>query len=1080
MQININLNNRPQADKINVDLQWNLEVLEPKKGFLSELFNNHTRIKRSVRLDIVDIQVPEEVICNRDNLFSILYKEQIFEQQEFPVPMVIEGMETPFQLLFHQSEIRDCKRQQDKNPRSYRISFRVRLLEEHRDIVITSERGEIDVVFEPLNLQPNFIIDLEDEDIQYSSRLRRTKVGTFVAWLNETFLFTPNQHVKINLSLFQNDKELRNLISFENKKQSETITLVGGKDKLCRLPIFIDFSDISNPVTDSEDFTIRATIELSPAYSPEVKETILKQGVLHLLKDQQGTELKTYVGFGEEKPTVCDRTHSTPEFRMHFVPRSPLTGQATIILRNIATDNTNPKAGLYINNLMLSEQIVNDIKIVGENNRLLDRFITIDGPEVNRMNSSEGLFIPNGEDAETRFTMTFDPSGIVDILNTTSYDFSIKAELSFDYWEDRNGTGILDEENKRTMRIPIKWNLHLDPNKEWLCVDYGSSAIVCLYDKEIIDLHDVKNRIFRLTKFSDDTFEKGTKFLSSDIVFHTVSDSKDSTLSQQLNSEKAIEEFKKLNLSVCLSPTSSLVAYDVNTQLPCLKILVGNKYLPDSRHFTDFKYTRRDSNGHIGSILAKDAKTRDEDTCLLKINTIFSEAYSELFKFFILPKSKDRNINKLILTYPNTYTPDHLKVLEKIVMNTFPKIRPGYLRFVSESDAVASYYLQNLERLNPTSNVRATETVLVFDMGAGTLDLTLFRKRINGEGRIEVDILGKIGTGRAGNYLDYLIAEILKDKYPTLIKDKYTVSTRSVLQMSTQYERLGLKQLIKDEIKPNLLANTDINITLPLNTDPVQTTMKIAADDILEDSRFKEFLNNISFDLIRRLLAYVNEPNLKIDTLILSGRSCRMKAIQNALLTSFQRMGFNITPLMFSGGTDRAYADREKTVVVDGAVIRATVFSAKDSPVIMRSRRLYASYGLVYEKLGGKYVYVELLSGSDTPFVTDYTNLTDFIGEPKIAKGTGTAQTIKLVQTYLSPENTEKAYNDGDMEFISDMEEFEMSNFEHADSLNVKLKLDYKNNIQLYVNGMVTKGRAPRGVDLESEITKKSIWPVTI
>ena len=60
------------------------------------------------------------------------------------------------------------------------------------------------------------------------------------------------------------------------------------------------------------------------------------------------------------------------------------------------------------------------------------------------------------------------------------------------------------------------------------------------------------------------------------------------------------------------------------------------------------------------------------------------------------------------------------------------------------------------------------------------------------------------------------------------------------------------------------------------------------------------------------------------------------------------------------------------------------------------------------------------------------------------------------------------------------MEEYDMADFDGKDQLNVKLKLDYKNNISLYVNGRISIGSSPKGVDLSSEITKRSIWPVTI
>jgi len=55
-----------------------------------------------------------------------------------------------------------------------------------------------------------------------------------------------------------------------------------------------------------------------------------------------------------------------------------------------------------------------------------------------------------------------------------------------------------------------------------------------------------------------------------------------------------------------------------------------------------------------------------------------------------------------------------------------------------------------------------------------------------------------------------------------------------------------------------------------------------------------------------------------------------------------------------------------------------------------------------------------------------------------------------------------------------------MANLGGRNRLNVKLKLDYRNNIALYVNGLESVGSSPKGIDLTSEITKRSVWPVTI
>ena len=51
-----------------------------------------------------------------------------------------------------------------------------------------------------------------------------------------------------------------------------------------------------------------------------------------------------------------------------------------------------------------------------------------------------------------------------------------------------------------------------------------------------------------------------------------------------------------------------------------------------------FRYTRRDEDGRLDTIEAKDAMKNDEKSCILRISSIFNEAYAALFRYFILPE----------------------------------------------------------------------------------------------------------------------------------------------------------------------------------------------------------------------------------------------------------------------------------------------------------------------------------------------------------------------------------------------------------------------------------------------------------
>lgn len=329
--------------------------------------------------------------------------------------------------------------------------------------------------------------------------------------------------------------------------------------------------------------------------------------------------------------------------------------------------------------------------------------------------------------------------------------------------------------------------------------------------------------------------------------------------------------------------------------------------------------------------------------------------------------------------------------------------------------------------------------------------------------------------------LDGLDAEIEAAKVPAIsltveervelykvtdaIQGAKTVSIESVPDVQILNERLDIKQAVKNNIKPKLKPGIQLHIG----------SKSFPSSEILNDDRFEEFLSEVTGGIISQLLKYIGAPDIKINTVLMSGRSCRLEALQSALKDALNEMGNKARIVRFDEDSNQ-----EKTIVVEGAMARAGIFSGPESPVIIRSRRLYASYGLVYQRLGGRYTYAELLRSSDLPYITDAVRLDSYDGANVTVNGTSSSSTLKLIQTYLSPEDTEEAFNNGDFEFISEMEEYNMADFDNTDTLNVKLRLDYKNNISLYVNGRTSIGSSPKGVDLASEITKKSIWPVTI
>lgn len=1125
-EIVINLEN-PNRGKENIEIKWNVKI-DPKRYLLGFL-KKHQHIEKTVFLKISNINVSPSIVCDKSKLFTIEYANTLYQVAENElIEIHLATEQTPFLLSIDKDVISDCKEQQQLDVISYPLTFDV-VLQDKKGNEIDANHQELNIRFQSLNVQPKVELDIyiqapptkDPKRIQYSSQLEEIKIGDVVAWVEQDWEFTPDVNFTVDLRAFAEGKKLPGQVYFKigNEQVSQTtVVLKHSRKNKKKLPVYINFEHVSNPISDEQAITVSYRPSFTMAYSPDVVQPMNEQmKEIFLLKDQQGTELQVMVT--DDQGT--DRGRMLSNHTVHigpvpFVPLSRMTPQVTIDLRNIATDNSIANAGLIIKDLTVIDDFGN-FKLLDADDQDLTTVTTIDSTnddDCDRMRSGTGLFVANSFEAHSQLLLTFNPSQIAGVLNAGSNcEFQVETTVSFKYCENKSGkpiTQLNPETDFHEFILPLVWDLQLLPYPQWLCVDYGSSAIVCKYDDIILDLNTQKDAVFKEAYREIDrtwleyNYEKGTPFLSSDTLLQTVSDENQSSLCTEQNERKPYN-----TLAVCLSPTSNLITQYQGNQLPCMKILVGNVFLPESSAYNTFQYPCKNKDGNIERVTARDNKQNPKS--LLRVSSVFEETYSSLFRYFVAPaieksigsELSKRRINKLVLTHPNTYTPVHLKTLKDIVTKAFPDLREGYLEFVSESDAVAAYYVSKWNEFNPQQSIHAQERVLVYDMGAGTLDITLFDKFFNKSKQLEVDIKGKIGTGKAGNYLDFIIAQIISLKCDGMIP-YYVVSTSLPPDASARRFRQRLKDIVKMLVKPNLVSGNEFVFSLG------GETKIVTADEIINHELFENFLHDVGEGILTQMCAYMGEDDLHINTVIMSGRSCSLKVLRDAVkhalgedlhyvyldnnadsvsLSEAKRVEIPldedvaaksnpIDKLMKEKDKNkRTVADRQKTVVVDGAVAKVSRYNQAESEVVIKSRRLYASYGLIYQSLGGQFKYKELLSHDSIPYATDSRGTYES-GNVEV-KGTANSVKIVLVQTYMSATDTEEAYNQGNMEFISEMEEHDMDNFGKSNELNVRLRLDKNNNISLLVNGRPSLGSAPQGVDLTSNITKQSIWPVS-
>lgn len=1063
-------------------------------GPVKKWLNKHQHIDKKVTLSVEDLNIDKNlVIKDSKNLFTIFYDTEKKEQREFPLEITMHRLKEPFFLLFNVKEIEDCIKSQNGHEQNFRIDYSLALRDEKGELIEKNNETLL-IQFKDETNVPQIRIFLNNPNIQYQSNVGLQKIGDLKIQLPNSLKYAPSVDLKIDLQVEDsfgnpiNDfiivKKGNEVCKIISETKLRTKTQANGKvTAVIGYELYVDLDKVANPMKDVEIYTIIGNAKYKYSYNDTYLPFRDLNETFEILKDTQGTELVVSV--------YRDNTSLQKQQNSWSIPQIDFTANQLVYpvrftIDNKASDTSRPNAGLTIKNLKV-HSILNEGVVLYNNKQedvAINRIIEIRGHELD-ITTHTGIFIANG-DTGTSFNVNFSPALIYSIRREGSkvFNFNVTTKIEFDYIEDRMGDGNAEIQH---FAGNLEWTLFKKANPEWLSVDFGSSAIVCYYGKgaqsDLINLRLARQKVYEAARKSTenpngfepnevkDMIERDTPFLSSDILFNDVTNSSSTSLCSQISYD---DNVKYNTIAVLLSPTEKLSANNFRRQLPCLKVLMGNQFLPENDHYKAFRYNYIDG----GNVVSNTAgNLRDQQHSLLNIENIFKETYYTLFHYFIQDGTILEQANKVVLTYPNTYTPHNLVTMRNIVKQTLPSVRE--VQFVSESDAVATYYMSHwVEYHSPEDDIQKDESILVYDMGAGTLDVTLLTKHYEQEqNKFILTINGKIGTGRAGNYLDYVIAQILYKKLKSSNFKKSWISTdMRAVENEILEARVLLKSIIKTKIKPALSGTEKIKFTIE------KKDFTINPSDILDDELFIDFLDSVSTKIWKNMKKYVGTKEFNVDTIILSGRSLRLNKLQERI-SEFARKNKAVCIMLdniISGPNAGKTSDRSKTAVVEGAKTYVETYMTADTPVLIRSRRLQASYGVAFKRTGGRWDYHEILSRRDIPFNDENRREFSRPNGPLVIEHTNESDVIKLIQTYLSEEDTKRALNSNNEEFISIMSEVMMSDFDNKASLNLDVMVDRNNNVSLYADGNETQYKAPAGVDLADEITLRSLWPVSI
>jgi hypothetical protein len=269
--------------------------------------------------------------------------------------------------------------------------------------------------------------------------------------------------------------------------------------------------------------------------------------------------------------------------------------------------------------------------------------------------------------------------------------------------------------------------------------------------------------------------------------------------------------------------------------------------------------------------------------------------------------------DQVILCHPNSFTSVHQDrlrgIAKRALFGPLHLEHSSSISLISESDAVAYYYCNEARLHRPRTG---EERILVYDFGAGTLDVTFLLVRWNEKPSYPVE-LGKhrLGVPVAGNHLDELLARLvdkrlrqpgvlappLDYRFPIVnevdgpIPDAYGQAIRSLWLdiRKAKHSWNGSEDLripvgnlyTTGRIVAGQPAPSDSHFELDSTTGELH--FRIPAKAVHSDPHIEEFLRFVTEDVVDETLRMAHVDAGQIDTLYVSGRGALWPGLRERL-----------------------------------------------------------------------------------------------------------------------------------------------------------------------------------------------------
>lgn len=379
---------------------------------------------------------------------------------------------------------------------------------------------------------------------------------------------------------------------------------------------------------------------------------------------------------------------------------------------------------------------------------------------------------------------------------------------------------------------------------------------------------------------------------------------------------------------IVIAPSTTELKQSAKHVLVPTKFMVGQNVLP-------FINTYRNTFPE-GLLIGNNTYNWEEITPKLILEYTYNTIFSKI--------SEDEcdKIRKLIITYPNTYTPQSLDWLRNMIISSgiFKNLSKRNLHFIPESDSVVAYYVKkSMER----ENNKAAENVVIYDMGAGTLDLSYVKIFVEQENEkmVKKSIIEKrIGIPIAGEYFSYLIYENFKEKF---VDDKANYTTKGWVENFK-------KEYGTSTTLGNISTENETIVNSSYANDPIE----------LGDT-INKWINICTNDAFVQLFGNEKWGGM-VDRIVLSGRGSQFKPVQDKLkeLAKDNKIALDLETISLS---------ELKQCVAEGAILYQKIFENSSMPFSILHRNSYERIGIKYrvidENFTKKWVYKELMTESN-------------------------------------------------------------------------------------------------------------------